>query len=60
MGEVVPCCFSDEVMGNVKNQTFEEIWYGDKYRKFRKRLMAGNFAKYCSDNRCKYETFLHN
>lgn len=59
-GDVLPCCFSDEVMGSVKTDTFHDIWYGDKYRKFRSRLMDGKFAKYCSTNRCKYETFLHN
>jgi radical SAM protein with 4Fe4S-binding SPASM domain len=37
-GSVVPCCidYNDEqVMGNVNNDTLEEIWNGDKFRRFR-------------------------
>jgi len=37
-GSVVPCCldFNDEyVVGNVKEQTLEQIWNGEKFRKIR-------------------------
>lgn len=37
-GSVVPCCldFNDEhVLGNVKEQTLEEIWNGEPFYKFR-------------------------
>jgi MoaA/NifB/PqqE/SkfB family radical SAM enzyme len=59
-GDVKPCCFSDEVMGNVCQQSFREIWYGEKYENFRKRLNNGKFAGYCIANRCKLTQFLHN
>ena len=59
LGDVLPCCFSDEVMGNVKQQSFREIWYGAKYTTFRKRLINGRFPGYCSKFRCKLTSFLH-
>ena len=58
-GDVVPCCFSNEVMGNVREQSFKEVWYGEKYEDFRTRLINGKFAQYCSDVRCKLTSFLH-
>lgn len=41
-GLVVPCCFDKDAMhrlGNLKNQSFSEIWKNDNYRQFRKELM---------------------
>jgi len=41
-GDVVPCCFdknATHVMGNVKKQTFSEIWHGDRYMAFRKQVL---------------------
>jgi radical SAM protein with 4Fe4S-binding SPASM domain len=37
-GEVVPCCFDKfaaHSMGNLNDQTFSRIWFGEKYRAFR-------------------------
>ncbi len=59
-GDVTPCCFSDEVMGNLKTQSFREIWDGEKYKKFRSRLINGKFAHYCISNRCTMKGVLHN
>lgn len=42
-GKVVPCCFDKDahfVLGDLKEQTFEQIWYGDKYNAFRKSLLT--------------------
>lgn len=58
-GLVVPCCFSTEVMGNVRERSFREIWYGKTYSDFRRRLIRGQFADYCSAVRCKLRSFLH-
>ena len=58
-GWVQPCCFSTEIMGSVRRQTFREIWYGEKYENFRQRLIRGQFAEYCSRVRCKLKSFLH-
>ena len=43
-GLVVPCCFDKDAMhqlGNMKMQSFKEIWNNENYRQFRKDLMNG-------------------
>lgn len=42
-GLVVPCCFDKDAMhqlGNLKMQSFREIWNNDNYKQFRKELMT--------------------
>jgi radical SAM protein with 4Fe4S-binding SPASM domain len=42
-GDVVPCCFDKNaahVMGNIKDRTFSEIWHGDSYTAFRKKVLS--------------------
>jgi radical SAM protein with 4Fe4S-binding SPASM domain len=41
-GLVVPCCFDKDAMhrlGNLKNQSFKEVWTNDNYKQFRGELM---------------------
>lgn len=41
-GRVVPCCFDKDakyVMGDLKENSFHEIWTGTKYQNFRKQLL---------------------
>ncbi len=41
-GLVVPCCFDKDAMhqlGNLKNQSFRDIWHNDNYRQFRSELL---------------------
>jgi radical SAM protein with 4Fe4S-binding SPASM domain len=41
-GLVVPCCFDKDAshqLGNLKGQSFSEIWKNDNYKQFRKELM---------------------
>jgi radical SAM protein with 4Fe4S-binding SPASM domain len=43
-GKVVPCCFdknAEYVMGDLKTDSFREIWEGTKYRIFRKSILTG-------------------
>ena len=43
-GLVVPCCFDKDAshrLGNLKTQSFKEIWNNDNYKQFRKELMTG-------------------
>ncbi len=55
-GRVVPCCFDKDahhVMGHTTAQTFEEIWKGDAYKKFRTALLKSrkeiDMCKNCSE-----------
>jgi radical SAM protein with 4Fe4S-binding SPASM domain len=41
-GKVVPCCFDKDahfVLGNVAEQSFLDIWRGEKYQQFRQSLL---------------------
>lgn len=58
-GDVCPCCFSRTVMGNVREQTLRRIWYGERYKEFRRRLINGRFEPYCIVNRCTLQGVLH-
>jgi len=43
MEKVLHCCFDKDAqysMGNLQEQSFEEIWYGDKYQQFRRTLFT--------------------
>ena len=42
-GLVVPCCFDKDAkhqLGNLKTQSFKEIWQNDNYKRFRSALMV--------------------
>jgi radical SAM protein with 4Fe4S-binding SPASM domain len=42
-GLVVPCCFDKDAthrLGNLKNESFKNIWHNDNYKQFRKELMT--------------------
>ncbi len=41
-GLVVPCCFDKDAMhqlGNLKDQSFKEVWNNDNYKQFRSELL---------------------
>lgn len=41
-GKVVPCCFDKDakyVMGDLNTQSFKEIWFGEKYNRFRQQVI---------------------
>ena len=61
-GSVVPCTQDydvEMVLGNVREQTLEEIWNGEKYREFRRMHITGEFPKgYKCSERCDL-TLLH-
>jgi radical SAM protein with 4Fe4S-binding SPASM domain len=47
-GNVVPCTQisnNELIMGNVKENTLEEIWNGEKYKKLREMHVTGKFSK---------------
>ena len=59
-GDVYPCCFSDEKMGNISEQSLQNIWNNNHFNAFRQRLIRGKFAAYCYDNKCALPGVLHN
>ncbi len=55
-GRVLPCCFDKDAsyeMGNIKDRAFADIWYGEAYRDFRRRLLLGrkeiDICRNCSE-----------
>jgi radical SAM protein with 4Fe4S-binding SPASM domain len=43
-GKVIPCCFdknAEYILGDLKQDTFRDIWDGPKYRIFRKSILSG-------------------
>lgn len=53
-GDILPCCYtSSEVLGNIKNNSWEEIWNGSLYKNIRKNLYSWNPNDIC--RRCCYE-----
>ena len=43
-GLVVPCCFDKDAthrLGNLKNESFKNIWHNSNYKQFRAELMHG-------------------
>ncbi len=45
-GNVFPCCYSHESMGNIREHTLGEVWEGPIYVDLRECLTRGD-AKYC-------------
>jgi MoaA/NifB/PqqE/SkfB family radical SAM enzyme len=47
-GNISPCCVSKLILGNIKNITLEQAFYGDKLQKFRDNFLAGDRPIECS------------
>jgi radical SAM protein with 4Fe4S-binding SPASM domain len=46
-GKVIPCCFDKDakyIMGDLNQESFREIWNGQKYRVFRKMVLSDRSA----------------
>lgn len=51
-GQVVACCYdltSISNLGNIMEQSLEEIWNGDAAREFRLQFEAGNYPDLCKE-----------
>lgn len=52
-GDVVPCCIiGDEKVisfGNIKENSFKEIWNSEKYKNFRKNIKNNKIPDYCKN-----------
>ncbi len=53
-GLVYPCCFSDEVMGDLRKESFEGIWNGEKYQDLRESLRTGEYWETCRRSSCNW------
>jgi len=43
-GKIVPCCFDKDaeyIMGDLKEDSFREIWNGPRYKIFRRSILSG-------------------
>ena len=55
-GDVSPCCppwVDGYRIGNLHEQSVEEVWNGEKAQDFRKSILDGSF-KYCNEMSCPY------
>jgi len=48
-GDVFPCCQSNYYMGNLKKNTFKQIWNNKRYQKLRKTVNSDHPAKDCKE-----------
>lgn len=46
-GTVNCCCYSNRVLGDLRQQTALEIWNGESYRRFRARMRSANKPSEC-------------
>lgn len=46
-GTVLPCCTNLEFLGDIKKQSIEEIWNGEKMKNFRISLMGDQLPESC-------------
>jgi hypothetical protein len=51
-GNVNFCCFSDAIVGNVNEQTFEQIWNGARMRDVRRALSEQRLPTECQSTSC--------
>ena len=58
-GEVIVCCYDayTYVIGNIFEQDFEDIWYGEKAIEIRRSVLDGSY-KYCSKNICPWNKWM--
>jgi MoaA/NifB/PqqE/SkfB family radical SAM enzyme len=49
-GNVTMCCDVDTVLGNINEQSIEEIWNGKMYQKMRRMMFEEGGEKMCSPN----------
>lgn len=46
-GDVMPCCATSVVLGNLKRSSFSEIWNGHKYKKLRETVNSSRPLSFC-------------
>jgi len=51
MGDVSFCCHQSEFIGSLKENTFEEIWFGQKAEEIRNKILNGSLHSFCTDSK---------
>ena len=46
--QVAPCWRSDEILGNLNDNTLEEIWNGTAYKELREKFLRGEKPAGCA------------
>lgn len=49
IGDVMPCCATSVVMGDLRKASFDEIWNGRKYRKLRETVNSPKPLSFCKN-----------
>jgi MoaA/NifB/PqqE/SkfB family radical SAM enzyme len=47
--DVMPCCATSAIMGNLEKSTFSAIWNGNKYKKLRRTVNSPRPLVFCRD-----------
>jgi MoaA/NifB/PqqE/SkfB family radical SAM enzyme len=55
MGDVIVCCYDwlPLIIGNIRKNTIQEIWNGEKANALRATILDGSY-KYCNNQTCLY------
>jgi len=53
-GDVHPCCWSPQSLGNLHNDTFEGIWNNEAIHEIRSDLIDGKIPRKCSGAACPH------
>jgi MoaA/NifB/PqqE/SkfB family radical SAM enzyme len=53
-GDVHPCCWSPQPLGNLRNETIENIWNNEATHDVRSDLINGNIPRRCSGAACPH------
>src|SRR5437016_1439173 len=48
-GRIVPCCWNDYNLGNIREQSIEEIWNSEKMQHLRSEFLTGDI-KICAEH----------
>jgi MoaA/NifB/PqqE/SkfB family radical SAM enzyme len=52
-GDVMVCCTSRIILGNVNERSIAEIWNSEELKALRKRILKGRYARDCKINCCR-------
>jgi MoaA/NifB/PqqE/SkfB family radical SAM enzyme/GT2 family glycosyltransferase len=54
-GNVLPCCWTRKVVGNVREDSLLGVWNGPGFQEFRRNMLAGDYKKMCPSD-CPHRT----